>query len=70
MGARLVTAQETEKGRRWAETRIKTMTGGDKISARFMRQDFFEFTPQFKLLIMGNHRPGLRGVDEFDPPTA
>ena len=64
MGARLVTAQETEKGRRWAETRIKTMTGGDKISARFMRQDFFEFTPQFKLLIMGNHRPGLRGVDE------
>ena len=65
MGARLVTAQETEKGRRWAETRIKTMTGGDKISARFMRQDFFEFTPQFKLLIMGNHRPGLRGVDEL-----
>jgi putative DNA primase/helicase len=63
-GARLVTAQETEEGRRWAESKIKALTGGDKISARLMRQDFFEFVPQFKLLIMGNHKPGLRGVDE------
>jgi putative DNA primase/helicase len=62
-GARLVTAQETEKGRRWAESKIKTLTGGDPISARFMRQDFFTFNPQFKLLIAGNYRPGLRGVD-------
>jgi putative DNA primase/helicase len=63
-GARLVTAVETEEGRRWAESRIKTLTGGDKISARFMRQDFFEYTPQFKLIIAGNHKPGLRSVDE------
>ena len=35
-----------------------------KISARFMRQDFFEFLPQFKLIIAGNHKPGLRSVDE------
>jgi putative DNA primase/helicase len=63
-GARLVTAVETEEGRRWAESRIKTLTGGDRISARFMRQDFFEFQPQFKLLIAGNHKPGLRSVDE------
>jgi len=63
-GARLVTAVETEEGRRWAESKIKTLTGGDKIAARFMRQDFFEFTPQFKLLIAGNHKPGLRSVDE------
>lgn len=63
-GARLVTAVETEDGRRWAESRIKTLTGGDKISARFMRQDFFEYQPQFKLLIAGNHKPGLRTVDE------
>ncbi len=63
-GARLVTAQETEEGRRWAEARIKAMTGGDPITARFMRQDFFTFIPQFKLLIAGNHRPGLRNVDE------
>lgn len=63
-GARLVTAVETEEGRRWAESRIKSLTGGDKIAARFMRQDFFEFTPQFKLIIAGNHKPGLRSVDE------
>lgn len=63
-GARLVVAIETEEGRRWAESRIKTLTGGDKISARFMRQDYFEYVPQFKLLIAGNHKPGLRSVDE------
>lgn len=63
-GARLVTAIETEEGRRWAESRIKSLTGGDPISARFMRQDFFEFVPAFKLVIAGNHKPGLRSVDE------
>jgi putative DNA primase/helicase len=63
-GARLVTAIETEEGRRWAESRIKTLTGGDKVSARFMRQNFFEYAPQFKLMIAGNHKPGLRSVDE------
>jgi putative DNA primase/helicase len=62
--ARLVTSVETEEGRRWAESRIKTLTGGDKIAAHFMRQDFFEFTPQFKLMIVGNHKPALRSVDE------
>src|SRR5262249_11109593 len=56
-GARLVTSIETEEGRRWAEAKIKSLTGGDKISARFMRQDFFEFTPQFKLVVAGNHKP-------------
>jgi putative DNA primase/helicase len=63
-GTRLVTATETEEGRRWAESRIKSLTGGDKNAARFMRQDFFEYTPQFKLIIAGNHKPGLRSVDE------
>ena len=62
-GARLVTASETEKGRRWAEAKIKMLTGGDPIAARFMRQDFFEFIPQFKLVIAGNHQPSLRSVD-------
>jgi putative DNA primase/helicase len=64
LGARLVTAIETEEGRRWAESKIKTLTGGDEIAARFMRQDFFRFTPAFKLLIAGNHKPALRSVDE------
>jgi len=63
-GARLVAAQETEEGRRWAESKIKAMTGGDPISVRFMRQDFFTYLPVFKLIIAGNHKPGLRGVDE------
>ena len=63
-GARLVHASETEEGRAWAESRIKTLTGGEKISARFMRQDFFEFIPQFKLAIVGNHKPVLRSVDD------
>jgi putative DNA primase/helicase len=63
-GARLVTVTEIEEGRRWAEGKIKTMTGGDRISARFMRQDFFEYVPQFKLWVAGNHKPRLRNVDE------
>jgi putative DNA primase/helicase len=63
-GARLVTASETEEGRAWAEARIKQMTGGDPIKARFMRQDFFEYIPQFRLLLVGNHQPTLRNVDD------
>ncbi len=63
-GARLVTAQETADGRRWAESKLKMMTGGDTITARFMRQDFFDFEPIFKLMIAGNHKPGLRSVGE------
>jgi putative DNA primase/helicase len=63
-GARTVIAMEVPDGKRWDEAKLKALTGGDKISARFMRQDFFEYTPQFKLLIAGNHKPGLRDVDE------
>ena len=63
-GARLVVATETEEGRRWAESKVKMLTGGDRTAARFMRQDFFEYTPQFKLWIVGNHKPGLRSVNE------
>jgi putative DNA primase/helicase len=63
-GARLVVAQETEAGRVLAEARIKALTGGDRIAARFMRGDFFEFTPVFKLVMVGNHRPVLRNPDD------
>ncbi len=62
-GARLVTASETEEGQAWAESRIKQLTGGDKITARYMRQDNFTFQPQFKLVVVGNHKPVLRNVD-------
>jgi putative DNA primase/helicase len=63
-GARMVCASETEEGRQWSEARIKQLTGGDKIAARFMRQDFFEYTPNFKLTMSANHQPELRNVDD------
>ncbi|KRR09972.1 hypothetical protein CQ12_06050 [Bradyrhizobium jicamae] len=63
-GSRFVMASETEKGRKWAESKIKSLTGGDPISARFMGRDFFEYIPTFKLIIAGNHKPRLSTVDE------
>jgi putative DNA primase/helicase len=63
-GARLVVTEEAAQGSRWNEGRVKHMTGGGKITAHYMRQDDFEFTPSFKLLIAANHKPMLRSVDE------
>jgi len=63
-GARFVTAIETEKNRRWAEARISALTGGEEISARYMRGDFFDFKPSFKLFFAGNHKPRLHTVNE------
>lgn len=62
-GARFVYSSETEQGRGWAEARIKHLTGADTIKARFMRQDQFEYLPQFKLCFLGNHKPHLRNID-------
>lgn len=63
-GARLVVAQETEEGKELAEARVKAITGGDPITANFMRQDPFTFMPQFKLVISGNHKPSLKNIDK------
>jgi putative DNA primase/helicase len=63
-GARCVVASETEEGRAWAEARIKQLTGGDSITARFMRRDNFTFQPQLKLIVIGNHKPILHNVDD------
>ena len=63
-GPRLVVASETQRGRAWNEARIKQLTGGDDITARFMNKDFFTFTPRFKLTIIGNHQPKLGVVDD------
>lgn len=63
-GARLVVTEEAAQGSRWNEGRVKHMTGGGKITAHYMRQDDFEFTPSFKLLVAANHKPLLRSVDE------
>ena len=62
-GKRLVIAQETPAGRVWDEAKIKALTGGDRMSAHFMRQDDFEFDPVFKLIVCGNHKPRLNCVD-------
>jgi putative DNA primase/helicase len=61
-GTRMVSSSETEEGRRWAEVRIKQLTGGDTVSARFMRRDFFQYRPNFKITIIGNHTPHLINV--------
>ena len=62
--ARLVLVSETEAGEGWAEARIKSVTGGETIRANFMHKDHFEFTPQFKLMVAGNHRPSLGDAGE------
>lgn len=63
-GARMVIAQEVERNRRWAQAKLQALTGGEKIAARYMRKDFFEFIPQFKLVFAGNHKPSLRSINE------
>ena len=62
-GARFVTASESEEGQRIAESKIKDLTGGDIVSARFMRGEFFDFKPEFKLWLGTNHKPQIRGTD-------
>lgn len=64
MGARLVVGSELPAGKAWNESVIKDLTGGDVITARFMRQDYFDYMPQFTLFIAGNHQPAFRGIDE------
>lgn len=63
-GSRLVTAQETQEGRSWDEAKVKMLTSADKVQARFMREDFFEFEPTFKLIFAGNHKPEIRNLDD------
>jgi putative DNA primase/helicase len=63
-GARLVVAAETQKGRRWDEAKIKNLTGGEKLTARHMRGEWFDFQPTHKLLVTGNYKPSLASVDE------
>lgn len=63
-GKRLIVAPETEQGSHWNESLIKGVTGGDQITARYVRCDFFQFTPLFKLVFTGNFRPHLRNVED------
>ena len=63
-GARLVCASETQEGRAWDEAKVKAITGGDMISARYMHQDFFQYQPTFKLIFLGNHKPEIKNLDD------
>jgi len=63
-GARIVTAVESDAGRRLAENVLKSLTGGDVVAARFLYSEYFEFRPAFKLWLATNNRPRIVGQDE------
>lgn len=62
-GARFVTTSETGRGHRLDESFVKDATGGEPITARFLHQNSFEFSPTFKLFMACNHKPGVSGTD-------
>ncbi len=62
-GMRFVTAIESDLGRRLAEGLVKQLTGGDPITARYMRAEFFTFDPTHKLILATNHKPEIWGSD-------
>jgi putative DNA primase/helicase len=62
-GARFVSACEAEQSSRLAESLVKQLTGGDKITARYLHHEFFDFTPRFKAFLSTNHKPAIRGTD-------
>ncbi len=62
-GARLVTAAEVEDGRELSHSLIKQMTGRDKVTARYLYREHFEFVPQCKILLVANHAPRVQASD-------
>jgi putative DNA primase/helicase len=62
-GARFVSASETSEGAEIDEAFVKVATGGDTITARFLNAEFFDFRPQFKILLSTNHKPSIKGTD-------
>ncbi|MFD7990762.1 phage/plasmid primase, P4 family [Streptomyces mexicanus] len=65
-GLRLVVASEVNQDARFDEAKLKELTGGDTLTARFMHQSFFEFEPTHHLWLMGNHQPRVKsGGDSF-----
>lgn len=62
-GARFVLANETADGQRLAENTIKELTGGEIVAAAHKYGHVFEYRPCFKIAIVGNHKPLIRGMD-------
>ena len=63
-GRRLATGVEIPPGARLAEAKVKELTGGDELTARFMREDFWTFKPSHKLVLAANHLPRISGTDD------
>jgi putative DNA primase/helicase len=62
-GKRFVSAQESREGAHLDESLIKTLTGGDAVTARFLHKEFFTFRPTWKIWLATNHRPQIKGTD-------
>lgn len=62
-GKRFVSCVETEASRKLSESTVKMLTGGERIQARRMREDFWEFAPSHKLVLCTNHKPVVAGTD-------
>ncbi len=58
-GRRFVTALETNESAPLNEARLKLLTGGDPVSARFLYHEFFTFTPTAKFWLAANHKPSV-----------
>jgi putative DNA primase/helicase len=63
-GVRAALMNETTQGARFDEAKLKDLTGGDTLSARFLHQEFFDFQPTHRIVIRGNHKPSINGTDE------
>lgn len=63
-GVRAVFMNETSQGSRFDEAKLKDLTGGDTLTARFLHQEFFDFRPTHRILIRGNHKPSIHGTDD------
>lgn len=61
--ARFVTCEEPTEGVRLNEGLLKQLTGGSKVTCRFLYGDEFEYTPEFKIWVATNHKPVIRGTD-------
>jgi putative DNA primase/helicase len=63
VGKRLITASETTEAKRLNEARVKAVTGGDPLTCRFMRGEFFSYVPAYKVWLAMNHKPVVTGTD-------
>jgi putative DNA primase/helicase len=63
-GVRAALMNETTQGTRFDEAKLKDLTGGDTLTARFLHQEFFDFRPTHRIVIRGNHKPAIGGTDE------